>query len=57
VTAEITFQGAADAVMGLDALVGFQQELIASGTDGTLVLDDVVVPDYPIFLRLSGWRR
>jgi Right handed beta helix region len=56
VTADITFQGAADAVVGLDALAGFQQELIASRTDGKLVLDDVVVPDYPIFLRLSGWR-
>jgi hypothetical protein len=56
VTAEITFQGAADAVVGLDALAGFQQELITNRTDGKLVLDDVVVPDYPIFLRLSGWR-
>lgn len=56
VTADITFQGSADAVVGLDALAGFQQELTASRTGGTLVLHDVVVPDYPIFLRLSGWR-
>jgi hypothetical protein len=57
VTADITFQGSADAVVGLDALAGFREELIVRGTDGTRVLDDVVVPDYPIFLRLSGWRR
>jgi hypothetical protein len=56
VTADITFEGSADAVVGLDALAGFQQELIASRTDGTLVLDEIIVPDYPIFLRLSGRR-
>lgn len=37
-----------------DALVGFQQELITSQAGGRLVVDGLVVKDYPILLHLVG---
>ena len=39
-------------VTGIDVLHGFQQQLITSEEDGELVIRDLLVKDYPIFLRL-----
>jgi len=55
VTANLTLRGSADTLMGMDALAGFQQELNVSQAAGRLVVDDLVLRDYPILLRLIGW--
>lgn len=39
-------------VVGLDVLLGFEQELIPANESGGLVLRDLLVKDYPIILRL-----
>ena len=57
VTADITLRGSADTVVGMDALAGFRQELIMSQAAARLVIDDLVVRDYPIFLHLVEWGR
>jgi len=54
-TADLTLGGSAEAVVGLDPFVGFQQELIVSHAARSLVVDDFIVRDYPVFLRLVGW--
>jgi len=54
-TADLTLGGSAEAVVGLDPFAGFQQELIVSHAARSLVVDDFIVRDYPVFLRLVGW--
>jgi hypothetical protein len=36
----------------MDVLIGFQQDLITEQAGGSLVVRDLLVKDYPIFLRL-----
>jgi hypothetical protein len=55
VTADLTLAVTADAAIGVDASGGFQQDLTISQAGGRLVVEDLVVRDYPIFLRLVGW--
>ncbi len=43
----------AQRVMGIDMLNGFEQELITSIEDGNLIIDNLLVKDYPIILLLS----
>lgn len=40
-------------VTGIDVLHGFEQELITSTENGNLVIQDLLVKDYPLILRLS----
>lgn len=40
-------------VIAMDVLNSFEQELIASVEDGSLVIRDFLIKDYPIILRLS----
>jgi hypothetical protein len=39
-------------VMGIDVLNSFQQELVTSTEDGNLVINNLLVKDYPIILHL-----
>jgi hypothetical protein len=43
----------AQKVVGIDVLNGFEQELITGNQNGTLVIEKLLVKDYPIILRLS----
>lgn len=43
----------AQKVMGIDVLNGFEQELVTSVEDGNLVIQNLLVKDYPIILRLT----
>jgi len=38
---------------GIDTLYGFEQELIASNMNGDLVIDNLLVKDYPTIIQLS----
>ena len=50
----LTFPGlSASKVTGIDVLDGFEQELIAETGNGGLVIRDLLVKDYPIFVRLT----
>jgi hypothetical protein len=40
-------------VTGIDVLAGFEQQLVAEDEAGDLVIRDLLIKDYPIFLRLS----
>jgi len=52
VPATLTFPGAsAQKVIGIDVLHGFEQELITEMVNGNLVIQDLLVKDYPIILR------
>ncbi len=54
VKATLTFRGiTADKVMGIDILNSFEQEMITDVEDGTLVIRDLLVKDYPIILRFT----
>jgi len=54
VKANLAFQGfTAQDVTGIDILVGFQQPIIASSENGNLVIQNLLVRDYPLILRLS----
>ncbi len=44
---------AAQKVVGIDVLNGFEQELITNTRDGDLVINNLLVKDYPIILRIS----
>lgn len=43
----------AQRVVGIDVLNGFEQELITSTEDGNLVIENLLVKDYPVILRLT----
>jgi hypothetical protein len=54
VPATLTFTGrSAEGAVGFDVLEGFQQELITEQAEGGLVIDDLLVKDYPIFVHLT----
>ena len=40
-------------VIGIDVIYGFEQELVTSMEDGDTVIENLLVKDYPIILRLS----
>lgn len=40
-------------VVGIDVLNGFEQELVTSTKDGNIVINNLLVKDYPIILRFS----
>lgn len=53
--ATLTFPGdPAVGAIGIDVLEGFQQELVAERSGSDLVIRDLLVKDYPIFVRLEG---
>jgi hypothetical protein len=57
VTATLTFSGFVDhSVTGIDALYGYQQQIVTDTADENLVLQDLRVKDYPIVLLLSSTR-
>jgi branched-chain amino acid transport system substrate-binding protein len=55
VAATLTLPGvAASEVVGIDVLYGFEQQLITEQDGANLVIRDLLVRDYPTFVRLSG---
>jgi len=57
ITATLTFSGLIDyQVTGIDALYGYQQQVMTDTVGGNLVIRDLLVKDYPIILRLSPTR-
>jgi len=55
VPATITFPGlVAGEVLGIDPLYGFEQELAFEIREGSTMVCNLLVKDYPILLRLSG---
>lgn len=55
IPATLTFPGTStQAVIGIDVLHGFEQELIAEIENRSLAICNLLVKDYPIILRLSG---
>ena len=54
VKATLTCQGfTAQGVMGIDVLEGFQQPIIASNESGNLVIQNLIVRDYPLILHIT----
>lgn len=54
VRATLTFPGAASAAaIGVDVLHGFEQEMATSIVDGDLVLEDILIKDYPTMIRFE----
>ncbi len=54
IEATLTFPGfSAQKVVGIDVLHGFEQQIITSTEDGSLVISNLLVKDYPIILRLT----
>jgi len=45
---------AVERVVGMDVFIGFQQDLITEQAGTSLIVRDLLVKDYPIFLRLVG---
>lgn len=43
----------AQKVVGIDVLHGFEQELVIDTEDGDIVIQNLLVKDYPVILRLS----
>ena len=41
-------------VTGINVFYGFEQELIAENVDNDLVIHDLLVKDYPIFIKIDG---
>jgi len=55
ITATLTFSGFVDhSVTGIDALYGYQQQMMTDTVDSNLVIRDLLVKDYPIILRLNS---
>ena len=54
IDATLTFPGfSAQKVVGIDALNGFEQELVTSIEDGSLIIRNLLIKDYPIILCLT----
>jgi len=54
VKANLTFPGfTAQDVTGIDILGGFQQPIIAYSENGNLIIQNLIVRDYPIILHFS----
>jgi len=57
VKANLTCQGfTAQDVMGIDVLEGYQQSIITSNESGNLVIENLIVRDYPLILRIK-WLK
>jgi hypothetical protein len=41
-------------VVGIDVLIGFEQQLIFEFEDGNLIVPNLLVKDYPIILRFKN---
>jgi hypothetical protein len=55
VAATVTLPGmSASQAVAIDVLYGFEQELIADAQEGNLTLPNLLVKDYPVFVRLGG---
>jgi hypothetical protein len=55
VRATLTFSGSsATRAIGSDVLEGFQQELVTERSEADLVIRDLLIKDYPIFVRLEA---
>jgi hypothetical protein len=61
VAATVTIDGlggraaeAFDVMSGSTFMPGSTQQLITSTSDGALVIEDLLVKDYPVFLRIGG---
>jgi hypothetical protein len=53
VKATVILRGvSAQKVMGIDVLNGFEQPIVVSSEGSNLVISDLLIKDYPIFLRL-----
>jgi hypothetical protein len=53
IPATLTFPGtSAQKVIGIDVLHGFEQDLIVDNENGDLVVNNFLIKDYPIILRL-----
>ncbi len=53
VSATLTFPGlSAQKVVGIDVLNGFEQEMLIDNQDDNLLINNLLVKDYPILLRL-----
>jgi hypothetical protein len=51
----LTFpQTSAEIATGIDVFNGLEQELITENDNGNLVIRDLLVKDYPIFIRFEG---
>jgi parallel beta-helix repeat protein len=54
ITATLSLPGLSPrGVVGIDVLYGFEQQVITDTEDGTLVIRDLLVKDYPIILRIA----
>lgn len=54
IEATLTLPGfSAQKVVGIDVLNGCEQELVTSTKDGNIVINNLLVKDYPIILRFS----
>lgn len=54
VSTTLTFPGrSASGVTGIEVIDGFEQELIAETGNGDVVIRDLLVKDYPLFICLS----
>jgi hypothetical protein len=40
-------------VTGIDVLYGFEQQLVTEEKDGSLVIPDLLIKDYPIIVRIG----
>ena len=50
---QVTIPGvSASKVVGMDVLYGFEQELIFEEVNGNLTINNLVVKDYPLIMRL-----
>jgi hypothetical protein len=55
VTTTLSFPGlSAERVEGINVLYGFRQQLITSSEDGSTVIEDLVMRDYPVIIRFSS---
>ena len=55
INATLTFpESSAERVVGIDVFSGLQQELITENENGSLVIRDLLVKDYPVFIRFEG---
>lgn len=55
VPATLTFpDDLATSAVGVDVLEGFEQGLVVERSGADLVIEDLLVKDYPIFVRLHG---
>jgi len=54
VSANLTVQGiTSEDVTGIDVLNGYQQSIITNNENGNLVIQNLIVRDYPLIVRIS----